>query len=147
MAQKQKWQERCFGKTLLDCKTLIKTDEHQTLPTADVLYKPEIVGVYFSFANMQSDDFIKKLKDLYERINGTGNGGNSSRKFEVVQVVLWAHNDVYSDFETSHRDSLLNLPWFAVPYNEIELKVILYVCMNNVMDVLIIVLAIIDSCC
>ncbi|KAI4455006.1 nucleoredoxin [Holotrichia oblita] len=118
----QKWQERFFGKTLLDCKTLTKTEEHQTLLTVDVLYKAEIVGVYFSFANMQSDDFIKKLKDLYERINGSGISGNSVKKLEVVQVVLWAHNDVYSDFETSHRDSLLNLPWFAIPYNEIELK-------------------------
>ncbi|XP_049824373.1 nucleoredoxin isoform X2 [Aethina tumida] len=35
---------------------------------------------------------------------------------------MWAHNDVYSDFENSHRDSLLGLPWFAVPFSEIDLK-------------------------
>ncbi|GJQ75413.1 hypothetical protein Trydic_g23582 [Trypoxylus dichotomus] len=122
MAQKQKWQEKIFGKNLLDCSSLTKTNEQRTSPTADVLHGAEIVGVYFSFANMQSDDFIKKLKDLYERINCSANSDSSARKLEVVQVVLWAHNDVYSDFETSHRDNLLNLPWFAVPYNEIELK-------------------------
>lgn len=119
----QKWQEKFFGKNLIDCNSLSNTNDHKILSTFDVLYKSEIVGIYFSFANMQSDDFIKKLQDLYERINCSGNSDNSLKRLEVVQIVLWAHNDVYSDFETSHRDNLLNLPWFAVPYNEIELKV------------------------
>lgn len=123
MAQKQRWQEKLFGKELIDCSSLTKI-KCQSVSTAEVLVqKTEILGVYFSFANMQCDDFIKKLKDLYERINGSSNSDSAVKKLEVIQIVLWAHNDVYSDFETSHRDSLLNLPWFAVPYNEIELKV------------------------
>lgn len=158
---KTKWHERLFGKELLRCDyqtlaavsdvLLLNQQQHESSPPP-----PEfIIGIYFSFANinLQNDEFVTKLKGLYERlntstsnataaaatkedINNTGGGGcgggsddddegNNKRrkKFEVVQVVLWANNDVYSDFENSHRDSLLGLPWYAVPFSEIDLKV------------------------
>lgn len=109
--QKLHWQERLFGQNLINTNF----QKHQT---TDALNDCDYIGVYFSFANVY-DDFVKRLKDLYERLNET-----KRRRLEVVQVVMWANNDVYnSDFENSHRDSLLGLPWFAMPYNEIDLKV------------------------
>ncbi|KAI4455008.1 nucleoredoxin [Holotrichia oblita] len=134
MAQEKKWQERYFGKTLLDCKTLTKTKKPQTLLTVDVLQKAEIVGVHFTYGNEEDDDFIKKLEDFYELINGSEISGNSVKKFEVVQVVLGtstkfedAECGIEEYYTTSyqqsiHRDSLLNLPWFAIPYNDRELE-------------------------
>lgn len=121
MEVKKNWQDRLFGNVLIKCDSLNNTDFDTALPS-DVLKSNEITGVYFSFANinLQSDDFIKKLRDLYDRLNAET---NNEKRLEVVQVVMWAHNDVYSDFENSHRDSLLGLPWFAVPFSEIDLKV------------------------
>ncbi|XP_017779992.1 PREDICTED: uncharacterized protein LOC108569327, partial [Nicrophorus vespilloides] len=110
------WQERLFGKQLTDCSGSKPDTE-----TVEALTDVETVGVYFSFANinLQSDDFRNKLKELYRRLN-TSDG--STKRLEIVQVVLWANNDVYSDFEGSHRDSLVDLPWFAMPFSEIDLK-------------------------
>ncbi|KAJ3618983.1 hypothetical protein MTP99_005776 [Tenebrio molitor] len=122
MDHKTKWHERLFGKQLLKCDAnSALTNDFQTIAAADALQDVQITGVYFSFANIcqQSDDFIKKLKVLYERLN---QDNCEVKKLEVVQVVLWANNDVFSDFENSHRDSLLGLPWFAVPFSEIDLK-------------------------
>lgn len=118
------WQERFFGKQTIKCWTVTKTNAYEVASTLDVLKNVEFVGVYFSFANIRthSDEFSKRLKDFYERINDKEKNSDW-KKFQVVQVVLWANNDVYSDFEQSHTDSLLNLPWFAMPFGEIELKV------------------------
>lgn len=120
MDLKTKWHERLFGKHLIKCDS--HADDCQTISTPEAFQDIQITGVYFSFANInqQSDDFIKKLKLLYERLN---QDNCDVKKLEVVQVVLWANNDVYSDFENSHRASLLGIPWFAIPFCEIELKV------------------------
>ncbi|XP_022905705.1 nucleoredoxin-like [Onthophagus taurus] len=117
MEVKLKWQERLFGKTIIKCASLSETKEQELVPTFETLKKSEILGVYFSFANVHGDEVVKRLRDLYERINI-----GKSFNFQVVQVVLWAHNDFYEDIENSHRESLLNLPWFAVPFTEIHLK-------------------------
>lgn len=126
----QKWHDRLFGGRLVKCDTLSKTDDLQEVPTADVLAGADVVGVYFSFANInsRSDDFIEKLKGLHERLNEKI---CERKRLEVVQVVMWAHNDVYSDFENSHRDSLLGLPWYAMPYSEIDLKVGRVLCFSQ----------------
>lgn len=118
MDQKSQWPERLFGKQLLKCDT----NDFLCVPTPEVLKNVQITGVYFSFANIsqQSDEFTKKLKSLYERLNQEN---CEVKKYEVVQVVLWANNDVFSDFENSHRDSLMGMPWFAMPFSEIDLKV------------------------
>lgn len=125
MAQNQQWQERLFGRKLVKCETVTKSNSFELINTTEVLKNIDFTGIYFSFANIKlhSDEFAKKLKDFYERINASGEKCNDGKKFEVVQVVLWANNDVYSDFEQSHTDSLLNLPWFAMPFSEIDLKV------------------------
>lgn len=122
--QKLKWQERLFGRSLLKCDSMVNTSDFQAVPTPDALKNVQITGVYFSFANisLDSDEFIKKLGDLYDKLNND-RSGEDEKRFEVVQVVLWAHNDVYSDFENGHRNSLLGLPWFAMPFSEIDLKV------------------------
>ncbi|KAF5301096.1 hypothetical protein FQA39_LY10915 [Lamprigera yunnana] len=112
------WQERLFGRELIKCITITKTNDFELTYTSQVLNNVDYTGIYFSFANikLQRDEYTRKLQDFYERIN------LDNKKFELVQVVLWANNDVYSDFEQSHTDSLLNLPWFAMPFSEIELK-------------------------
>lgn len=124
--QKPRWQERLFGRGLIKCDQLSTTDaDFQKHQIDAILDNVDYVGVYFSFANVY-DDFVKRLKDLYERLNDEG-GSRKQRRVEVVQVVMWANNDVYnSDFENSHRDCLLGLPWFALPYSEIDLKVSLF---------------------
>lgn len=117
--QKLRWQERLFGRNLIKCDQLSNTDSDFQKHQIDVVDNVDYVGVYFSFANVY-DDFVKRLKELYQRLND----GKKPRRVEVVQVVMWANNDVYnSDFENSHRDCLLGLPWFALPYSEIDLKV------------------------
>ncbi|CAG9862266.1 unnamed protein product [Phyllotreta striolata] len=120
--EKLKWYERLFGKKLIKCETLSNSNNFDTISTCDVLDAANVTGVYFSFANinLHSDEFINKLRDLYERFRNEG--GNEEKKFEVVQVVMWAHNDNYGDIESSHRESLMGLSWFAVPFSEIDLK-------------------------
>lgn len=126
--KQQRWQERLFSHHLIKCDQLLSNttnsdfQKHQTIV---VLENVDVVGIYFSFANV-FDDFVKRLKDLYQRLNDEQQqqGNSSKRRIEVVQVVMWANNDVYnSDFENSHRDCLVGLPWFAIPYSEIDLKV------------------------
>lgn len=132
MAQKSRWHERLFGKQLIKCDALSTTDDFlQHVQTSELLGGADIVGVYFSFANIssQSDEFIKRLKELYCRLNEKV-FAEGNKRLEVVQVVMWANNDVYSDFENSHRDSLLGMPWYAMPYSEIDLKVT-YGSVNN----------------
>lgn len=113
-----KWQERHFGKDLVKCSSVKQTEELETISTSEALQSVDFVGVYFSFANVRSksDDFLHKLKEFYER-------SKAAKSFEIVQVVLWANNDVHSDFEQSHSDNLISLPWFAVPFKEMALKV------------------------
>lgn len=125
MTEKTKWPERIFGKKLLKCDSTNNSNDFDALPTMEVLKNVHVTGVYFSFANIntQSDDFQKKLRDLYDKLNASCANGDSDKRFEVIQVVMWAHNDNYGDFEISHRDSLLGLPWFAMPFSEINLKV------------------------
>lgn len=125
MTEKTKWPERIFGKKLLKCDSTNNSNDFDAMPTMEVLKNVHVTGVYFSFANIntQSDDFQKKLRDLYDKLNASCANGDSDKRFEVIQVVMWAHNDNYGDFEISHRDSLLGLPWFAMPFSEINLKV------------------------
>lgn len=124
MDQKQKWQERLFGAQLTVCRSVSATNEFRTVTTTEALRNVEVIGVYFSFANinLKSDELVKKLRDLYERLSEDSQK-NGSKRFEIVQVVLWAHNDVYCEFETSHRDCLMGMPWYGMPYSEIDLKV------------------------
>lgn len=121
MDQKIKWQERHFGKELVKCLTVRQTDDFETVSTVEALQSVDYIGVYFSFANVHSknDDFLHKLRDFYEHSLRS----KDTRSLEIVQVVLWANNDVHTDFEHSHSDNLVSLPWFAVPFKEIELKV------------------------
>ncbi|KAJ8958019.1 hypothetical protein NQ318_002023 [Aromia moschata] len=120
--EKTKWYERLFGKKLIKCDSANSSDDFHLIPTTEAFHKVSVIGVYFSFANinLQSDEFIKKLRDLHDRLRSESCG--DEKKLEVVQVVMWAHNDNYGDFESSHRDSLLGLPWFAMPFSEIDLK-------------------------
>ncbi|XP_044764176.1 nucleoredoxin-like [Coccinella septempunctata] len=115
---KHRWQERLLGKHLMRCASC-ETDADDT---SESLENASVIALYFSFANInsKSDDLTCKLRDLYEKLNGEGE--NERRRLEVVQVVLWVNNDVFSDFEASHRECLLGLPWFALPFKEIELK-------------------------
>lgn len=121
--EKLKWSERLFGKKLIKCETLNNNSNNFDLvSTSEILDVASITGVYFSFANinLQSDEFINKLKDLYVRLKNES--CNEEKKFEVIQVVMWAHNDNYGDIESSHRENLMGLPWFAMPFSEIDLK-------------------------
>lgn len=125
MNEKTKWHDRIFGKKLIKCDSTNNSNDFNSLPTGEILKNVQITGIYFSFANIntQSDDFVKKLRDLYEKLNASCANGDADKRIEVIQVVMWAHNDNYGDFELSHRDSLLGLPWFAMPFSEINLKV------------------------
>ncbi|XP_074040329.1 nucleoredoxin [Leptinotarsa decemlineata] len=120
--EKTKWHDRLFGKKLIKCDSVNNSNNYELISTGEVLAKASITGVYFSFANinLQSDEFIEKLRDLYGRLKGES--CCDEKKFEVIQVVMWAHNDNYGDIESSHRESLMGLPWFAVPFSEIDLK-------------------------
>ncbi|CAH1132071.1 unnamed protein product [Ceutorhynchus assimilis] len=126
MNEKTKWHDRLFGKKLIKCDSTNNSNDFNTFPTNEVLKNVQIIGLYFNFANIntQSDDFLKKLRDLYEKLNAGCLNGDADKRIEVIQVVMWAHNDNYGDFEMSHRDSLLGLPWFAMPFSEINLKVL-----------------------
>lgn len=121
--EKTKWYERLFGKKLIKCDSVDGSNGFDLISTNETLQDTNTIGIYFSFANinLQSDEVIKKLRDLYDRLRNENCG--DAGKFEVVQVVMWAHNDNYGDFESSHRDSLQGLPWLAMPYSEIVLKV------------------------
>nr|CAI5870321.1 unnamed protein product [Callosobruchus analis] len=122
--EKSRWYDRLFGKRLIKCNSSSNTEDFDLVSTAEVLQEASYTGIYFSFANInrQNDEFVAKLRELYDRLKGERDG-DSGKKFEVVQVVMWAHNDNYGDFESSHRESLVGLPWFAMPFSEIELKV------------------------
>lgn len=126
MNEKSKWHDRLFGQKLMKCDSTNHSNDFNTCATPDVLKSVQITGIYFSFANIstQSDDFVKKLRDLYEKLNSGSVNGDVEKRIEVIQVVMWAHNDNYGDFELSHKESLLGLPWFAMPFSEINLKVI-----------------------
>nr|CAH7743838.1 unnamed protein product [Callosobruchus chinensis] len=121
--EKSRWYDRLFGKRLIKCCSSSNSEDFDLVPTAEVLQEASYTGVYFSFANInrQNDEFVAKLRELYDRLKGERDG-DSGKKLEVVQVVMWAHNDNYGDFESSHRESLVGLPWFAMPFSEIELK-------------------------
>ncbi|KAJ8921255.1 hypothetical protein NQ315_013727 [Exocentrus adspersus] len=118
----KKWWERLFGKKLIRCDTVNNSNGFELIPVNEVLQNTNIIGIYFSFANinLQSDEVIRKLRDLYDRLKNES--CSEGKKLEVIQVVMWAHNDNYGDFESSHRESLQGLPWFAMPYSEIVLK-------------------------
>lgn len=123
--EKTKWHDRLFGKKLIKCdsvNTNSNSNNFELISTSEALQNVNITGVYFSFANinLQCDEFINKLKDLHERLKS--GSGNEEKKFEVIQVVMWSHNDNYGDIESSHRESLMGLPWFAMPFSEIDLK-------------------------
>ncbi|ERL85769.1 nucleoredoxin [Dendroctonus ponderosae] len=124
MNEKTKWHDRLFGQKLMKCDSANNSNDFNTCATLDVLKSVHITGIYFSFANIstQSDDFLKKLRDLYEKLNSGSVNGDVEKRIEVIQVVMWAHNDNYGDFELSHKESLLGLPWFAMPFSEINLK-------------------------
>lgn len=113
---------RLFGRNLIKCDDDQLAKKYET---GDALAGSDVIGVYFTFANVY-DEFVKRLKDLYQTLRAANNDSHRGRLLEVVEVVMWANNDVYdsiSDFENSHRDCLLGLPWFALPYSETELKV------------------------
>lgn len=128
MEGNRKWYEKLFGKRLLECAGANTEPDFQTFDAHEIIESADIIGIYFSFANINSknDDLTDKLIKLYQRLrsDGTSRGRvETGRKcLEVIQVVLWVNNDVYSDFEESHRECLLGLPWFALPFEEIELK-------------------------
>ncbi|KAK9876013.1 hypothetical protein WA026_011130 [Henosepilachna vigintioctopunctata] len=118
---KHKWHERLLGKQLLKCCNSDSID----LPlcsTSEAIGNSNVIGLYFCFANInsKSDDLTGKLRNLYEKLNSDNN--SDRKRIEIVQVVLWVNNDVYSDFQSSHRECLLGLPWLALPFDEIELK-------------------------
>ncbi|GLV36732.1 hypothetical protein CBL_02433 [Carabus blaptoides fortunei] len=124
MASKQHWQERLFGNKLIKCDTVKDNNECDLVECVNCFKNCDVTIIYFSFANInaQCDDVTKNLVALYNRMNSE-KCNNEGKKLEVVQVVLWANNDVFGDFEQSHRDSIVDLPWYAIPFSEIELKV------------------------
>lgn len=130
MASKAKWHERLFGKQLIICSTIKDNNECELINTSEALSNVITTGIYFSFANInaQSDGVTKHLVELFHRLNGASaeehlHGNSSPCRLQVVQVVLWANNDIYGDFEKSHRDCIQDMPWCALPYSEIDLKV------------------------
>lgn len=118
------WTVRLFGQNLIKCAS----HDENVVATLDSLHNTvKYIGVYFSFANInaQRADTTSLLLNLYERLNSEGSVAKASRRpLEIVQVVLWANNDVFGDFEASHNECISQMPWLAVPYTEIELKVI-----------------------
>ncbi|XP_045466964.1 nucleoredoxin-like [Harmonia axyridis] len=116
-----KWQDKLLGERLMRCSNSCDVDFPLT-ETSKALEKADVVGLYFSFANInsKSDELTCQMLDLYSKLNGED--GNDGKRMEVVQVVLWVNNDVYSGFEANHRECLIGLPWFALPFDEVELK-------------------------
>lgn len=130
MASKAKWHERLFGKQLIICSSIKDNNDCELINTSESLSNVVTTGIYFSFANInaQSDGVTKLLVELFHRLNGVSteehlHGNSPPRRLQVIQVVLWANNDIYGDFEKSHRECIQDLPWCAIPYSEIDLKV------------------------
>lgn len=121
------WREKLFGKILLRCNTEVTTScKFEKVSTLDALSdcvengEGVVCGIYFSFANIrdESDDFGVKLEEVYRKV---------CPKLKVVQVVLWAHVGTPEgtlEREEGFRRSLLGKPWFAVPFHDVETKVI-----------------------
>lgn len=128
----QPWQQRLFGKQLLDCG-----DCHQKLVDVNNALVGDanapvsgVIGVYFSFINTGAtcDDFTRQLAGLYDTINTNGalngeGGDGVVKKFEVVHVVLWSNVADVVDFEESFSQHVADLPWLAVPNRDYERKV------------------------
>ncbi|KAL3270829.1 hypothetical protein HHI36_021348 [Cryptolaemus montrouzieri] len=100
---KHKWYEKLLGKQLLKCANS-ETADFPTCATTDIVENCKVIGIYFSFANinLNSDDLTSKLRNLYDKLNGDCQNG--WRKVEIVQrVPTWT-------------------PWYALHFDEIELK-------------------------
>lgn len=129
------WQERLFGKQLINCKcnggkTIVDVNSFLNVKTGDSLC--EVIGIYFSFINNggNCDDFTKQLAELYDKVNfikNNGDHGNGNdmkiKKFEIVHVVLWCNVTEVIDFEQSFHSHVSDLPWLAVSNQDYERKV------------------------
>jgi hypothetical protein len=124
------WRSRLFGSQLVRCDRVDEKSDFELVSTEDSLKKDnkeadssgdDIYGVYFSFANISvdSDDFTKTLAEFYKKYSE----GDRKTKFEVVQVVLWTHTDVIVDYEATFRRNIIDLPWFAITFSDVETKV------------------------
>lgn len=139
------WQQRIFGKQLLQCNQINNIQDSAKLTCINVSNfiningssTCEIIGVYFSFINSTTicDDFTKHLIELYTNVNSNDviNGehedtdGKKCKKFQVVHVVLWSNVVDVLDFDESFRNHVAELPWLAVPNQDYERKVKYYI--------------------
>lgn len=114
--------EQIFGKQLIKC-----TDNLIKVNTIDILKDESIIiGIYFTFLNMPND-FTQSLVNFYELINV------QTKKFEIIQVILCSGNTTAitagntqqnsQEFIKICQESIINLPWFAIPFSDLERKV------------------------
>lgn len=139
VSSSEDWRIKLFGRHLVKCSSVIGDSEFELISTDEALDKSgvngdhqepqnedeEIYGVYFSFANInvECDDFTKSLAEFYKKFNEEVAKGGRRIRFEVIQVVLWTHTDVIVDYEATFRRNILDLPWYAVPFSDVETKV------------------------
>lgn len=121
------WREKLFGKILVKCSSPgTESGLFENVPTLEALSdctedgEGTVCGIYFSFANISdtSDDFGVRLEEVYHKV---------FPKLKVVQVVLWAHVGTPEgpmEREAGFRKSLTGKPWYAVPFRDVDIKVI-----------------------
>lgn len=122
------WREKLFGKLLVRCDSPgTETGQFSVIPTLEALKECvededaiPVCGIYFSFANISetSDDFGLRLEEVYKKVHP---------RLVVVQVVLWAHVGTPEgpvEREAGFRTSLTGKPWYAVPFHDVDTKVI-----------------------
>lgn len=134
--KKLSWQQRLFGKQLINCKcnetnTFVDIKSFFDDNTGNTMC--DVIGIYFSFINIGAtcDDFTKQLAELYDNVNININKNNSNnendmikiKKFEVVHVVLWSNVTEVLDFDESFKNHINDLPWLAVPNQDYDRKV------------------------
>lgn len=125
---KMDWREKLFGKVLVKCDSSGtqngKFDIVATLQALNDCVEDGdgvVCGIYFSFANISdtSDDFGVRLEEVYKKV---------FPRLKVVQVVLWAHVGTPEgpvEREAGFRRSLTGKPWFAVPFHDVDTKVLM----------------------
>lgn len=121
---KMDWREKLFGKVLVRCESGTQNGQFENISTLEALSDcveegdGAVCGIYFSFANISdaSDDFGVRLEEVYKRVHP---------RLKVVQVVLWAHVGTPEgpvEREAGFRRSLMEKPWFAVPFHDVDTK-------------------------